>query len=70
MTKRYFIGYKLSDREIEEEVTLEEFCQAERQAGFHPKLSPSDPEYMTTPATAAFGNGVMSGRIEYGEDHD
>lgn len=54
----YFLSVTLAGEKIEREVTLEEFCKAERAAGFRPKLSSSDPRYMTTPATGGFsGNG-------------
>ncbi len=62
-SNRYFI--KLGDGP-EREVSLTEYCAAERNAGFYPKgPSRSDPEWMTTPATASFSNGSISGRIVY-----
>ena len=39
--------------------------EAERRAGFYPKMASSHPEFMTTPATGAFGNGDRGGRIKY-----
>ena len=63
---RYFLSCKLGAEKVEREVTLEEYCKAERAAGFRPKLWSSDPAYMTTPATGGFSNGDgISGRIEY-----
>lgn len=65
-TYRYFLSAKLGSETVEREVTLEEFCRAERASGFRPKMSSSDPRYMTTPATGGFGiSGGMSGRAEY-----
>lgn len=46
----------------EREVTREEYILAERAAGFHPKGD--DPNQI---ACASFGNGKISGRVEY--DH-
>ena len=63
--RRYFLSAKLGAEVIEREVSLEEFCKAERAAGFRPKLWSGDPAYMTTPATGGFSNGSMSGRVEY-----
>lgn len=62
---RYFLSAKLGDETIEREVSLEEFCKAERSAGFRPKLWSGDPAYMTTPATGGFSSGNISGRTEY-----
>lgn len=62
MADRYFL--KFGDAP-EREVTLDEFCKYERLAGFRPKMASTDPRYMTTPATASFGNGIVSGRTEY-----
>jgi hypothetical protein len=64
-THKYFLSAKLGDEKVEREVTLEQFCHAERAAGFRPKMSFADPRYMTTPATGGFSAGVISGRIEY-----
>jgi len=65
MPDKYFLTATLGDEQIEKEVTLEEYCRAERQAGFRPKMSSDEPGYMTTPATASFSSGNISGRIEY-----
>ncbi len=46
-----------------EEVTKEQFCKAERAAGFRPKLPGDHPDYMTTPATGGFGGTSISGRV-------
>lgn len=62
---RYFLSVTIAGEKIEREVTLEEFCKAERAAGFRPKLWSGDPAYMTTPATSGFGSGMISGRTEY-----
>lgn len=62
---RYFLSATIAGEKIEREVSLEEFCKAERAAGFRPKLCSSDSEYMTTPATGGFGDGRgISGRTE------
>ncbi len=69
MMKKYFLSCQLGGETIEREVTLEEFCKAERAAGFRPKLWSGDPKYMTTPATGGFGgSGGISGRIKYEPD--
>lgn len=61
---RYFIGFVYEDGERrEEEVTLEEFCKAERRNGFKPKLPSTDENFMTTPATGGFKSGSVEGRV-------
>ena len=66
---KYFLSFKIRGEKIEQEVTLEEFCRAERAAGFRPKLWSGDTSYMTTPATGGFGNSNgISGRTEYVSD--
>jgi hypothetical protein len=67
---RYFLSATLGGEKVEREVSLEEFCRAERVAGFRPKLPSTDPRYMTTPATGSFYTAGISGRVEYdfGED--
>jgi len=67
---RYFLSVNLAGEEIKREVSLEEYCKAERAAGFRPKCSSTDPQYWTTPATAGFTGGNMSGSIEYGDGED
>ncbi len=63
---KYFLNATIGGEKIEREVTLEEFCKAERGAGFRPKLWSGDPAYMTTPATGGFSNSNgISGRTEY-----
>lgn len=63
---RYFLSATIAGEKIEREVTLEEFCKAERAAGFRPKLWSGDPRYMKTPATGGFSNNSgISGRTEY-----
>lgn len=64
---RYFLSATLGGETVEREVTLEEFCKAERAAGFRPKLWSGDPAYMTTPATGGFGGSGIRGRVEYHE---
>lgn len=59
---RYFIRYGEDD---EKEVSKAEFIQAERNAGFRPKLPYDHPEYYTTFATAGFSGNNISGRIDY-----
>ena len=64
----YFLSVTLAGERIEREVTVEEFCRAERAAGFRPKLPSSDKFYMTTPATGGFGMGAgVSGRVAYAD---
>ena len=65
MKARYYLKINNMD---ESEVTLEEYCKAERQAGFRPKLPSTDPAYMTTPATGGFSSGSISGNIKYGDE--
>lgn len=63
---RYFLSVTIAGEKIEREVTLEEFCKAERAAGFRPKLWSGDPAYMTTPATGGFSSSRgISGRVGY-----
>lgn len=62
---KYYLSAKLGSEE--REVSLEEYCQAERNAGFRPKMSSDHPDYMKTPATGGFSSGNISGRIKYGE---
>lgn len=62
---QYFLSCTLAGEVIEREVSVEEFCKAERAAGFRPKLWSGDPAYMTTPATAGFGGDGIRGRVEY-----
>lgn len=65
----YFLSVILNGEKIEREVTLKEYCEAERLAGFRPKMASDNPAYMITPATAGFGSSVgISGRIKYGHD--
>ncbi len=65
----YFLSVTLAGEKIEREVTLEEFCKAERAAGFRPKLPSSDPRYMTTLATGGFSGNGVSGRVKYTPEH-
>lgn len=62
---RYYLSATLGTEKVEREVTLEEFCRAERAAGFRPKLPSTDRHYMTTPATGGFSSGGISGRSVY-----
>jgi len=56
--------YFLEEGEGKKEVTRKEWIQAERAAGFRPKMASTDPGYMDTCATGGFtGNGI-SGSIE------
>jgi len=65
----YFLSVILNGEKIEREVTLKEYCEAERRAGFRPKMASDNPAYMTTPATAGFGSSKgIRGRIKYGHD--
>ena len=63
MSKRYYLKADFNDDWTE--VSLEQYCRAERAAGFRPKLWSGDPNYMTTPATGGFSGGNVSGRIAY-----
>jgi hypothetical protein len=63
---RYYLSAMLGSEKVEREVTLEEFCRAERAAGFRPKLPSSDRFYMVTPATGGFSSGAISGRVAPG----
>jgi len=65
---KYFLTVTLGGEQITKEVTLKEYCEAERRAGFRPPLASTHPEYMTTPATGGFGGGSdgISGSVEYG----
>ena len=59
----YFLSSTIAGEKFEKEVSLEEFCRAERAAGFRPKMSSDDPRYMTTPATGGFSSSYgISGR--------
>lgn len=62
---KYYLSAFIGSEKVEREVTLEEYCLAERKAGFYPKLSSDHRDYLTTPATASFGNGHISGRSVY-----
>lgn len=47
-------------------VSRRTWVQAERGAGFHPKVAPSDPRYHDTPATGGFSTsagGGLAGRV-------
>ncbi len=64
--QKYYLGVTIAGEYIEREVSLEEFCKAERAAGFRPKLWSGDAAYMTTPATGGFGgDDGIRGRVEY-----
>lgn len=63
--EKYFLSTHLGLKKVEREVTVEEYCKAERMAGFMPKMSSDDPRYLKTPATGGFSSGSsLSGRIE------
>ena len=64
-TERYFLYAIIGGEKVEREVTLAQYCAAERMAGFRPKLSSSDSAYMTTPATGGFGCGNVGGIVRY-----
>lgn len=65
MTERYFLKITVGAHEAEWEVTKEEWVEAERAAGFRPKVSSDHPDYMKVCATGGFTSGPISGRIEY-----
>ena len=62
---KYFLSVRFAGELIERQVSLEEFCRVERQAGFHPKMPSDNPHYMTTPATSGFSTAGCNGRVEY-----
>jgi hypothetical protein len=62
---KYYLEVELGGQKIEKEVTLKEYCSAERSAGFRPKMSSDHPDYMTTPATGGFGGSGISGRMRW-----
>lgn len=67
MRDRYYLTEMRGSESVEREVTLEEYCRAERNAGFRPSyLRSTDPAYMTTPATGSFSSGRtgISGRSQ------
>lgn len=47
------------------EVTKKEWIKSERAAGFRPKCSSDDPEYMTTCATGGFFGSGIEGKIKF-----
>lgn len=68
MKAKYFLSVTFAGELIKREVTLEEYCKAERAAGFRPKMASDDPRYMITPATGGFGTANISGRVEYSKE--
>ena len=58
MPHRYFV----TRDGVEREVTLSEFCSAEREAGFRGPGHWEDPPY---PATASFSSGTIRGRVKW-----
>lgn len=62
---KYYLSVTLGGEKIEREVSLLEYCRAERQAGFRPRMAYDDPRYMTTPATGGFSGNGISGSIKY-----
>ena len=66
---KYYLSVTFGGEKIEREVSLEEFCKAERAAGFYPKrTSISDINYLTTPATGGFSGTGVSGIVRYLDD--
>lgn len=67
---KYFLSVTLAGEKIEREVSVAEYCMAERVAGFYPKTYVGSPDYLTTPATGGFGSplGGVSGRSQYFPD--
>jgi hypothetical protein len=57
---RYYLHADLGGERVEREVTLLEYCRAERAAGFHPGTRRED-----VPATASWSSGHIGGRVEY-----
>lgn len=69
MTYKYFLEVVFAGKKVKREVSLEEFCKAERAAGFRPKLSSCDLNYMTTPATGGFSSsGGISGSMTWTQE--
>lgn len=65
-TYKYFLSVTVGSEKIEREVSVEDFCKAQRRTGFYPKLWSGDPAFMTTPATGGFSSSSgVSSRIEY-----
>ena len=62
---KYYLSVELAGEKIEREVSLIEYCKAERQAGFRPRMASDDPRYMTTPATGGFSGNGIRGSIKY-----
>lgn len=54
--------YFVTRNGVEREVTVSEFCSAERSAGFR---GPGHHETPMSPATHSFGNNGISGRTSY-----
>ena len=48
-----------------QKVSKKKFIEAERDAGFRPKLSSDDPQYMKVCATGGFGTDQIEGKIKY-----
>ena len=61
MADKYFLS---EGNQPEKEVSIEEYCAAERRAGFRPKVVPQGQSIMTTPATGGFSAGNIRGRTE------
>ena len=51
-----------------EEVSKDKWIEAERAAGFRPKLSIDDPNYMRVYATAGFSGNGLNGKIKFIRD--
>lgn len=63
--KHYFLSSTIAGEKFEKEVSVEEYCRAERAAGFRPKMSSSDSHYITTTATGGFSSSYgISGSCE------
>lgn len=66
MSEKYFLSSTIAGEKFEKEVSIEEFCRAERVGGFRPKMSSDNPLYMITPATGGFSSSYgISGRVKY-----
>lgn len=68
MPYKYFLSARLGEEVTEREVSVEEYCKAERLCGFFPKMASDNPRYMTTPATGGFSSYHLSGRSVYEGD--
>lgn len=67
MSYRYFLKAPLVNDEWVE-VSRQKWIEAERSAGFWPRMSKDDPRFMEVTATGGFTGGGISGKIEFVDD--